>query len=215
MNRWTSDKAIRYGFTLLWLLAGISAVVWTIVGSVGYWARKGWLPADTAGWAQAFGAIVAIVVAIAIPFYQNQLQLRQKEEAELKQRLDGINATYALMNHFCGTFRQLISVISRNPHWSSPARKSVAHELKQSAAMLREIPVTALSNEMVHFLVGLREVSNYGEFIAETLSQFPEPIISEDTFKRIKGQSKLIDRWMEELGELDDDVRYRYQLIRN
>jgi hypothetical protein len=192
------------------LLMGLSAVVWTIVGSVGYWARNGWLPADTAGWAQAIGAIVAIVVAIAIPYYQGHLQLRQKEEADRKQRLDGINATYALMNHVSGIYRRLITVILRDPPWDSPNRQSVAHDLKQSAAMLREIPVTALSNEMVHFLVGLREVSNFGEFMGDKLTQFPVPLIEPPIVKQVQAKSDLIDRWIEELEVLEGDVRYSY-----
>lgn len=76
--------------------------------------------------------------------------------------------------------------------------------------MLREIPVTALSNEMVHFLVGLREVSNFGEFMGEKLSQYPEPIIALDISKRVQANSDLIDRWMAELGALEDDVRSQF-----
>lgn len=207
MSKGASEKLVRYGLALMWLTGGLSATVWAIVGSVGYWARNGWLPADTAGWAQAIGAIVAILVAIAVPYYQGHLQLRQKEESDRKQRLDGINATYALMSHVSGIYRELIAVLHRNPGWGSPRRQSVGHDLKQSAAMLREIPVTALSNEMVHFLVGLREVSNFGEFMGEKLTQFPEPIIALDIVKRVQANSDLIDRWMAELGALEDDIR--------
>lgn len=210
MSKLASGKVVRYGLTLMWVLAGLSAVVWVIVGSVGYWARNGWLPADTAGWAQAIGAIVAILVAIAVPYYQGHLQLKQKEEVERRQRLDGINATYALMCHVSGTYRELLAVLHRNPRWGDPRRQSAAHDLKQSAAMLREISVTALSNEMVHFLVGLREVSNFGEFMGEKLSQYPEPIIALDISKRVQANSDLIDRWMEELGALEDDIRSQF-----
>ncbi|WP_438301638.1 hypothetical protein [Pseudomonas sp. NMS19W] len=151
--------------------------------------------------------MVAIVVAIAIPYYQNYTQQRQREDSALKQRLDGISATYALMNHVAETHKRLVSVFLYNRKWADPERQSVSHDLKQSAAMLREIPVTALSNEMVHFLVALREVSNFGEFIAEKLTQYPEPIILLDVVNKVKANAALIDRWMKELDLLEQDAR--------
>ncbi|XSS65435.1 hypothetical protein ACP9OK_10875 [Pseudomonas sp. B11] len=208
MKVWWPERALQYSFGFMWLLGALSAVVWTVVGSVGYWSRIGWLPVDAAGWAQAFGAIVAIVVAIAIPYFQQESLRKQKEETELKARLDGINATYALMIHVSDIYTRLklaLRVLSfaNNPlDW-----KAVAHDLKQSAAMLREIPVTAISNEMVHFLVGLREVSNYGEFLSG-LMDYPNPslVFSLEIIDKVDANVSLVGRWVEELELLENSI---------
>ncbi|WP_143515181.1 hypothetical protein [Pseudomonas putida] len=190
------------------LLLALSAIVWVIVGSVGYWARLGWLPADGAGWAQAIGAFVAITVAIAVPYHQNYQQRIQRDEADRKARLDGINATLALMSHVKGVTGRLSKALSnryRVSVWGAGSN-SVAHDLKQAAAMLREIPVTSISNEVVHFLVGLREIANYGEYAAGVVLQggyYDEsPII-----KKANANVALIDRWIEELELLEQDIR--------
>ncbi|HDS1682128.1 TPA: hypothetical protein QEM39_003704 [Pseudomonas putida] len=211
MNVVTSRSVVKYCLTLLWLLGALSAVVWVVVGSVGYWAKRGWLPSDTAGWAQAIGAIVAIMVAIAVPYYQNQAQKQQDEDAERRTRLEGINATMALMSHVETVHKRLLAFLSmplRSTAYGSPERLSMSHELKQTAAMIKEIPVTSLSNSMVHFLVGLREITNYGEFIALQLTEYPTHL---DNVNRVRAEVAsgvaLIQRWCEELELLEDDIR--------
>ncbi|MDH4550868.1 hypothetical protein [Pseudomonas sp. BN607] len=111
-NFYLAQNLYRYLTLLMLLLLALSATVWVIVGSVGYWAKLGWIPADGAGWAQAIGAFVAITVAIAVPYHQNYQQRVQRDEADRKARLDGINATLALMNHVKGVTGRLSKVLS-------------------------------------------------------------------------------------------------------
>ncbi|WP_375737720.1 hypothetical protein [Pseudomonas boanensis] len=67
-------------WALWWLLVG-SASVWLLAGSVAYWAKTGWLPADTSGWVQAIGGLLAIGVALMIPFIQRaQNKDRQRQD---------------------------------------------------------------------------------------------------------------------------------------
>lgn len=85
----------------------MGATLWLLVGSVAYWVKKGWLPSDSAGWAQAIGAFVAIVVAIALPYFQSRQQLRERRETNQRDRIDSINATYALMDHMESLYKRL------------------------------------------------------------------------------------------------------------
>lgn len=87
---------------------------------------------------------------------------------------------------------------------------SLLHELNQAAAMLREIPVTAISNQMVIFVIGLREVANFGEFVSQTIHT---PLLGvleiHELRKKVLANRELIERWMNELDEFADEVRRR------
>ncbi|WP_429521054.1 hypothetical protein [Pseudomonas sp. 2725] len=63
----------------LWVLFFGTAAFWLLVGSVAYWVKHGWLPPDTSGWVQGLSAIVAIAIAIAVPWYQKRHDLTLKE----------------------------------------------------------------------------------------------------------------------------------------
>ncbi|QKE62767.1 hypothetical protein HNE05_05135 [Aquipseudomonas campi] len=66
-------------WALWWLMIG-SAAVWLLVGSVAYWVKHGWLPADSAGWAQAIGAMAAIAVAIVVPWRLRAAEQRSRQD---------------------------------------------------------------------------------------------------------------------------------------
>lgn len=198
---------------MLWTLIALGSTLWLLVGSVAYWVRNEWLPADSAGWAQAIGAFVAIVVAIALPYLQSRQQRNDRAEEVLSERLNGMNATYALMTHMKDLYARLevyakpvpsLFGISLNGSQSD----SLLHELNQAAAMLREIPVTAISSQMVYFIIGLREVANYGEFVSSTLYAAANDSAGNiSRHRKISTNRKLIEAWMEELSVLEDDLR--------
>jgi uncharacterized membrane protein YuzA (DUF378 family) len=208
-----SERIARYSIWLLWGLMAIGAILWLLVGSVAYWVRDGWLPADSAGWVQAIGAFIAIAVAIALPYFQSRQQQTESRAAALRERLDGRNATYALMHHMESLYKRLKVYI--RPSYSlfggplSGAREdSLLHELKQAASMLREIPVTAISNEMVFFVIGLREVANYGEFVANAIES--RTVHQPDWLSyrsKAFANHELLVRWMKELDELEMESR--------
>lgn len=209
------ERIAQYSIWTIWVLLVLGSTLWLLVGSVAYWVRNGWLPADSAGWAQAIGAFVAIVVAIALPYFQSRQQRNDRAEENLSERLNGMNATYALMTHMEGLYARLevytqpISSLFGNQVRGSKS-DSLLHELNQAAAMLREIPVTAISSQMVYFIIGLREVANYGEFVSATI--FGASLDQTVNFRRqrkIKANRQLIERWMSELDALENEARSR------
>jgi len=187
-------------------------VFWLLVGSVAYWVRKGWLPADSAGWAQAIGAFVAIVIAVALPYFQSRQQQIQRDDAEKRNRLEGINATYALMIHMQGLYDRL-GVYAKPVHgitgayWQREESDSLEHELTQSAAMLREIPVVAISNQMVYFIIGLREVANYAEFVSKALANRSLDTLQIYSIReKILSNIELIKGWLTDLDDLEEEL---------
>ncbi|UXZ20688.1 hypothetical protein KZH41_19415 [Pseudomonas sp. YeP6b] len=215
MERYFFERIAQYTIWTIWILLVAGSTLWLLVGSVAYWVRNGWLPADSAGWAQAIGAFVAIIVAIALPYFQSRQQRNDRAEETLSERLNGMSATYALMVHMEGLYARL--EVYAQPTSSffgtqlcGSKSDSLLHELNQAAAMLREIPVTAISSQMVYFIIGLREVANYGEFVSATLYDVsPEPAINFRRWKKISANRQLIERWMEELATLETEVRSR------
>ena len=70
----------------IWGLIVGGAVLWVVVGSIGYFSKSGWLPSDSSGWAQAIGSVAAIVAAFLIGNIQHKRQLAEnKKISELKK----------------------------------------------------------------------------------------------------------------------------------
>lgn len=213
MDKRFTDRITRYSIWALWSALIMGATLWVLVGSVAYWVKKAWLPSDSAGWAQAIGAFVAIVVAIALPYFQSRQQLRERREINQRDRLDSINATYALMDHMDGLYKRLsvyteIQSTIMGTRIRGEKTDSLLHELNQAAAMLREIPVTAISNQMVIYVIGLREAANFGEFVSQTIHN---PMLGaheiRELRKKVLANRELIERWMNDLDEFADEVR--------
>ncbi|MCX4217444.1 hypothetical protein MKZ87_07305 [Pseudomonas sp. MCal1] len=213
MDKRLLNRIVHNSIWALWTIFIVGASLWLLVGSVAYWVRKGWLPADSAGWAQAIGAFVAIVVALALPYFQNRQQQRERRESNRSARLESFNATYALMDHMEGLYKRLEAYTEvRHSAFGNRIRgektDSLLHELNQAAAMLREIPVTAISNQMVIFVIGLREVANFGEFVSGTIhNPMLDPLDIHGIRNKVLANRQLIMRWMNELDELEEDVR--------
>ncbi|HHQ4334702.1 hypothetical protein [Pseudomonas aeruginosa] len=212
MGRLVPERMTHFTLWAMWWLIIGSAGMWVLVGSVAFWVKEGWLPPDSAGWAQAIGAFFAVVVALALPYYQNRRQNNDRREDELRKRLEAINAVYALMDHVRELFIRLSKARSYNVGYLEAVRDgvkdSLGHELVQAAAMIREIPIVSMSNEMVHFVVHLREVATYGEYAGRVL----ENLLIRDSelpVLRERGlvNADLIKRWMDELDKLEVSIR--------
>ncbi|MFJ7811132.1 hypothetical protein ACIQYQ_09860 [Pseudomonas asiatica] len=209
MGKTISAALVRYLLFSIWALLFLSASSWVLVGSVAYWVKHGWLPPDSAGWAQAIGGLLAVAVAIAVPAFQSLSQARQLREKEDTHRLDNIQATRALIEHVMGVQKTLLSSLTTlgiggGLHDFSHQGRAAAHGAQQAAAMLREMAVVDLSVAMVHFVVGLREVANYGEFAGSQIERFElNRSITPDVPNQLRANISLMKRWVAELDELE------------
>lgn len=212
MGRLVPERMIHFTLWAMWWLIIGSVGMWVLVGSVAFWVKEGWLPPDSAGWTQAIGAVFAVFVALAVPYYQNRKQNNDRREDELRKRLEAINAVYALMAHVRELFVRLSETKKYKIGYAENVRgemkDSLGHELVQAAAMIREVPIVSMSNEMVHFVVNLREVATYGEYAGRVLENLPIrdselPVLR----KRGLVNAELIERWMDELDKLEVGIR--------
>ena len=81
------QKMVERSLWALWWFFLGGAGVWLLVGSVAYWVKRGWLPPDASGWAQAIGSLAAVAVAIALPlrmrFVEIKRQASERRSAEM------------------------------------------------------------------------------------------------------------------------------------
>ncbi|WP_143061812.1 hypothetical protein [Pseudomonas sp. NFPP19] len=99
---------------LWWLLFG-AAALWLMVGSVAYWVKQGWLPPDTSGWAQAIGAITAVLAAWWISergHKKAELAKRQIEHAEKIKNAEVLRTLAATAE---STFLQVAHALDQSP----------------------------------------------------------------------------------------------------
>lgn len=209
MERKIHSKLIGYAIFSLWALLFLSAASWVLVGSVSYWVKHGWLPPDSSGWAQAIGGLLAVIVAIAVPAFQNFSQSRQLKEKEKLVRLEGIQATRALVEHVLRVQKRLLSALKRLGSYrgiysSLTDAKAESHEAIQAAAMLREISVVDLNIQMVHFVVRLREVANFGEFAGNQHDHYLlRGHANSDVVNQLQRNTETLNKWVEELDDLE------------
>lgn len=205
MNEFTA-KLTRWSLLSLWALIIISSASWILAGSVAYWVKRGWLPPDSSGWAQALGGLLAVAVAISVPYYQNLQQRRERRERENQERLDGVRAARALVEHVLALHKRIFTELRASSlHYMRAAdRKALCHECAQAAIMLREIPVIALSNQMVHTMVRLRQFASYGDFAGSQLAGLTGPSLDMSSVTATVSDSiKEMKELIRELDELE------------
>ncbi|WP_156342063.1 hypothetical protein [Pseudomonas sp. NBRC 111133] len=76
------SKLIEPTVWAMWAVVVGGACLWVIVGSIGYFVKENWLPTDTSGWVQAIGAIVAIGIAIWVPYRQRRQEANERASAK-------------------------------------------------------------------------------------------------------------------------------------
>lgn len=160
------SKLASYLIISLWAILTLSAVSWILVGSVAWWVKNDWLPKDTSGWAQAIGSLLAVLVAVGAPIYQNHHQRKTREEEYTSKKTDGIYATLALAEHVKELLERMSALFSITASLSPNFNKNlkiVQNDTVSAAVMIREIPITSLTVLMVRYVLRLRELAGLAE----------------------------------------------------
>lgn len=160
------SKLASYLIISLWAILTLSAVSWVLVGSVAWWVKNDWLPKDSSGWAQAIGSLLAVLVAVGAPIYQNHHQRKTREEEYTSKKTDGIYATLALAEHVKELLERMSELFgitaSLSPDFNKKL-KIIQNDTVSAAAMIREIPITSLTVLMVRYVLRLRELASFAE----------------------------------------------------
>ncbi|WP_404937083.1 hypothetical protein P7C00_18900 [Pseudomonas sp. JDS08PS003] len=99
---------------LWWLLFG-AAALWLMVGSVAYWVKQGWLPPDTSGWAQAIGAITAVLAAWWISERGHKKAELAKRQMDHAEKIKNAEVLYTLAVTAESTFLQVAHALDQSP----------------------------------------------------------------------------------------------------
>ncbi len=203
------SKIVRYCIYSMWAVLILSALVWVLVGSVAYWVKHGWLPPDSSGWAQAVGGLLAVVVAVGAPLYQNLHQQKVRDEEYASKAADGIYATLALAEHIKDLLDRMSALfefsVSLKPNYALKL-KSIRHDVTQAASMVREIPITSLTVLMVKYVVRLREMMSYAEHASNNISaDLSWSPWGDDTKSGVRNNIHELAKIIEELELLLDD----------
>lgn len=181
----------------------LSALVWVLVGSVAYWVKRGWLPPDSSGWAQAIGGLLAVLVAVGAPLYQNYHQQKIREEEYVNRAVDGIHATLALAEYVKDLLDRMSVLFefsnSLKPNYGLRL-KAIRHDVVQAASMIREVPITSLTVLMVNYVLRLRGMVSFAEHASNNISaDFKWSPWGDDTKAGVRKSITELARIIEEL----------------
>lgn len=141
---------ISKDYVVLVIVAGAVAV---ILSSLGLFSR----PADWAGWMQATGLIVGMMVAVSVPAIQ-----RKQEAAMLRQQLRERETGYARrIQYFCGELSELLAKTSVSlSHLRASDRHRLQNTLQDYLHRLFESHKQDLNDDRIVIAYELRQVAN-------------------------------------------------------
>ncbi|ROL86595.1 hypothetical protein [Pseudomonas protegens] len=144
---------VRTLWALWWLMFG-SAALWLLVGSVAFWVKHEWLPPDTSGWVQGLGAILAIAIAIAVPWYQKKHDADLKEQDKLLLEIARSEQLLCL----CEEFRRFLEEEPYDNHFADyrPSNEMRRSILTDQLARLTETQKGELNSERMDIGLNLR-----------------------------------------------------------
>lgn len=156
---WFIEKAV----VLLCTLLAAGSTLWLLVGSVAYWVKHGWLPADTSGWVQALGALLAVAVAIAVPAWQKRHELKLADLDRKSERIDSIKAVIALTKDLRVHFQVAENEFARAPIFpgADEYRVRAIKPLARVSSSFASIELNSFGNEMVSYVLVIKSAANY------------------------------------------------------
>lgn len=195
-------KMKEWSLWALWCLLISGAVLWLFVGSVAYWVKQGWLPDDAAGWTQAIGAILAVVVAITVPALQKRYEMKLTALAERRKRLDGVYAVLSLTQNLFTHFEVAIQRMGAAPDMFVDKRAQAIQLLAHISRSCVDLELLAFGSEMVPYVLRIKSAALYAEQLAREPLGFPRQW--EQAKRELSARVRDLRRQEEELVEYSD-----------
>ncbi|WP_349970907.1 hypothetical protein [Pseudomonas caspiana] len=157
-------------------------------------------------WFQGVATVAAMLVGISTLKIQRKQALQAEKDKDKTQRQDARNAVIALKDHQVRLFERVTNLRAISPstyRLITPPSLDDPHifnELQSSAAMLKEIPLTSMHIEMIHYLIGLRENAVVGAAWEKILYDD----FTRHSFVMREARSLLaeLEKWDEEIASL-------------
>jgi hypothetical protein len=158
-------------------LVVVAAVVAVLLLGVGFFQKS----ADWAGWIQAVGLIVGLMVAIAVPGIQKSQEAKSQHK-QMREREVG----YARrLQYLCGELNELLAKISMNLiHLRATDRHRLQHTLQDFLHRLFESHKHDLNDDRVVIAHELRQVVN--ELVDELESGRADRVVLMNLEKRLQ-----------------------------
>ena len=208
-KEWLVEKAVMF----LCLLIAAAAVLWLLVGSVAYWVKHGWLPADTSGWVQAVGGLMAVAVAIAVPAWQKRHELQQRLIAERRERIESVYALLALIQDQGALAEWAVGRLCAIDGYHfvlearSPKHNEVLVRFRQHEGSAEAVEPFSFGKEFVQQVLAYRERASFMAGIARAVgSKSPD---REAFVRDLRRLQKFPDRLREleaDLIKMSDDL---------
>lgn len=157
-------------WAIWWLVVG-GAGLWVIVGSIGYFNKTGWLPSEAAGWAQAIGAGVAIVVASFIPMWHAKV-------ATVEKQRNLLGVMRVLSDEALEKLWLLSNTFLKLENAPRMMREYLYHRREQDWSGLfdavNKIPIGELPPDSARALGYLRDAVEFGQRVVTELPQWAD-----------------------------------------
>jgi hypothetical protein len=195
------DKMIEATIWAIWWLVVGGASLWVIVGSIGYFNKSGWLPSEAAGWAQAIGAGVAIVVASFIPMWHAKVATREKQRNLLGVvRVlsdEAMESLWLLTNNFIYPHKE-----------QRMMREYLYHKRDQDwpglLDAINKIPISELPPASAKVLGCLRDAVAYGLAVATDLPKWVDRSYSQpDVVIALRAKRDILTLFRASLPHID------------
>lgn len=177
------EKMLAWSIWALWWFLIGGAGLWLLVGTVAYWVKHGWLPADTSGWVQAIGSVAAIVAAAIIASHQHVVAERKHKK---DRRQNGVGRAARLFL-FALEYKQVMNEVVL-PGWQPGidlVDLSVADTLERMLARLNQNFDDDLELVRNDFLYKLR-ISLAGSIFTLRATNGLDPMQRDETIQRYR-----------------------------
>lgn len=195
------EKMVEATIWAIWWLVVGGASLWVIVGSIGFFNKSGWLPSDLAGWAQAIGAGVAIVVASFIPIWHAKVATAEKQRNLLGvMRVlsdEAMESLWLLSNNFVHPNKEERMMEDYIFHKRD-------HDWHGLLDAINKIPISELPPSNALALGALRDAVAYGLAVASDVHKWVERGYSQpDMVSALRAKRDLLALHRDRLPHID------------
>ncbi|WP_074968313.1 hypothetical protein [Metapseudomonas otitidis] len=163
-------KLIESSIWALWLCVLCIPLMWLVIGTAAYWVREKFAPTEASGWAQAFGGLLAVIVAIAVPAWQAYQARLLREREERESKVNDVNAVYSLVSHFQALLRRINAVACSDTGGMLYCKDAtLVKELRAAAEAIQAVQLNSFSGRMVFYLLHLRTAGAFFLHVAEKI----------------------------------------------
>ncbi|WP_041705825.1 hypothetical protein [Pseudomonas fulva] len=172
MKLWSMPDSMKlFSVWAVWAFIAIGALGWGLFVVLEYFDSKN----DAAVWVQAIGSVVAIGIAIWVPYHQGHQIRMQRLHDERQMQLQGYYSVLALIDQ---QLDLLSRIESANLGWSrliSDFSLAQLHsDLMNNQRQSDQLQVNAFGVGVIHYTLLIKDVGSFCGFYASVIDTSPK-----------------------------------------